>query len=505
MLCPSGVAPVPDGQTTEQARFSLDLFSRARVVKTPMQTKRARSRGDGVWSGGTRKRGWVAWQPKKVCCVRRLRHMRQLCRRGSPSDSSQEALHLSGVCVVHAGHTRTSRPGGHPTKWCALPVGGLGPGLLHALVNLFTFWIHESAQQARRGGLSSQQAICRSVKLTDGVSSSLLMGLVIESQVESTGRKSVVTNLGHRYSARYDTPTNSPTAYLEVRVGGETADTMRTRPAGRGAELASPTSRGTDPDDGGSKDAVPRSRPTPRQICIWLVVIAITYNVGFFSGSMHHQAHGLAKAIPTPVLHEIPAGVEAAGLRAAGRPDVPLEGSFSLAPAAPLPPIANELLEEIPASPYDANQDCLSFNRDMCPPLNLSIQTPEEQQRTHARCTPYVAKERNFQANKAARFCGRRLKRLNPCWSERGVTSCLPHFFILGEMKCGTTTIYNFLRRHPRVVVPRVKEPRFLQPGRFGQTTVSRYKVRASDGAPSSAFARPLLHHPSSSAAPPTR
>ena len=44
-------------------------------------------------------------------------------------------------------------------------------------------------------------------------------------------------------------------------------------------------------------------------------------------------------------------------------------------------------------------------------------------------------------------------------------------------MKCGTTTLYNFLKKHPRVVVPRVKEPRFLQGGRFPQTNIARYKV----------------------------
>ena len=50
-------------------------------------------------------------------------------------------------------------------------------------------------------------------------------------------------------------------------------------------------------------------------------------------------------------------------------------------------------------------------------------------------------------------------------------------------MKCGTTTLYHLLRKHPRVVVPRVKEPRFLQPGRFAQTTVSRYKVNFDETA----------------------
>ena len=154
------------------------------------------------------------------------------------------------------------------------------------------------------------------------------------------------------------------------------------------------------------------------------------------------------------------------------------------APAPPLPPFERpeELESELSAAADNEPQHCLSFNRAPCPPLNLSFQSPAQQHETHKFCGPYVQKERSFNdkplhGEAAPRFCGRRIKRLNPCWSERNVTSCLPHFFILGEMKCGTTSLYHFLRMHPRVVTPRVKEPRFLQAGRFPQTTVSRYKV----------------------------
>ena len=149
----------------------------------------------------------------------------------------------------------------------------------------------------------------------------------------------------------------------------------------------------------------------------------------------------------------------------------------------PFLPNISDTTAELPASPADEPQKCLSFNRDMCPPLNLSIQTKEEQRVTHKRCGLFVSKERTG-ITRGGRFCGRRLKRLNPCWSEANVVSCLPHFFIIGEMKCGTTTLYNHLRNHPQVVVPRVKEPRFLQPGRFAQTTVSRYKVNFDAVAP---------------------
>ena len=144
---------------------------------------------------------------------------------------------------------------------------------------------------------------------------------------------------------------------------------------------------------------------------------------------------------------------------------------------AALPTSLGRVAEEIPAAPEDRPATCLSLNREMCPPLNLSVQTPKEQQVTHKRCSSHVEKERTFKDKADARFCGRRLPRLNPCYSEANVTSCLPHFFILGEMKCGTTSLYHFLAKHPRVVVPRVKEPRFLQPGRFSQTSASRYKV----------------------------
>jgi len=38
----------------------------------------------------------------------------------------------------------------------------------------------------------------------------------------------------------------------------------------------------------------------------------------------------------------------------------------------------------------------------------------------------------------------------------------LPDFFIIGSMKCGTTALYQTLRRHPQIYMPSIKEPRFL-------------------------------------------
>lgn len=49
----------------------------------------------------------------------------------------------------------------------------------------------------------------------------------------------------------------------------------------------------------------------------------------------------------------------------------------------------------------------------------------------------------------------------------------VPDFFIVGHAKCGTTALYETLRRHPQIYMPDVKEPNFF----------SR-EWRASDGPP---------------------
>ncbi len=37
-----------------------------------------------------------------------------------------------------------------------------------------------------------------------------------------------------------------------------------------------------------------------------------------------------------------------------------------------------------------------------------------------------------------------------------------PDFFIVGQPKCGTTALYEMLRRHPQIYMPELKEPRFF-------------------------------------------
>ena len=60
------------------------------------------------------------------------------------------------------------------------------------------------------------------------------------------------------------------------------------------------------------------------------------------------------------------------------------------------PPVPNREPDEMPAALDSVTQTCLSLNREPCPPLNLSIQTLEQQRDTHRRCGKHVAFERNF-------------------------------------------------------------------------------------------------------------
>jgi hypothetical protein len=58
------------------------------------------------------------------------------------------------------------------------------------------------------------------------------------------------------------------------------------------------------------------------------------------------------------------------------------------------------------------------------------------------------------------------------CHPEQGIQSMSamkplhkPNFFILGAAKCGTTTLYAYLKRHPDIFMSRVKEPTFFCEG----------------------------------------
>jgi hypothetical protein len=48
--------------------------------------------------------------------------------------------------------------------------------------------------------------------------------------------------------------------------------------------------------------------------------------------------------------------------------------------------------------------------------------------------------------------------------ASEGTRGRVPDFFIVGHEKCGTTALYLILSRHPRIFMPKMKEPRFFTP-----------------------------------------
>ena len=93
----------------------------------------------------------------------------------------------------------------------------------------------------------------------------------------------------------------------------------------------------------------------------------------------------------------------------------------------------------------------------------------------------------HLDAQASTSICGRRLPRPNPCWmekgqgAEKGKVACLPAVFLLGEMRCGTTSLYARLTSHPDVEAPIFKESRYLTLPKYRHFTGSWY---ASNFAP---------------------
>ena len=72
------------------------------------------------------------------------------------------------------------------------------------------------------------------------------------------------------------------------------------------------------------------------------------------------------------------------------------------------------------------------------------------------------------------RLLGPRMQRLQSIsHSGTAADKAMPNFFIVGAPKCGTTSLHEYLQRHPDVFMPFYKEPHFfgsdLQGSRFRQ------------------------------------
>ncbi|MEX1264280.1 MAG: sulfotransferase domain-containing protein [Actinomycetota bacterium] len=64
------------------------------------------------------------------------------------------------------------------------------------------------------------------------------------------------------------------------------------------------------------------------------------------------------------------------------------------------------------------------------------------------------------------------------------VGSRLPNFLVIGAMKAGTTSLYEYLRHHPQVFMPDIKEVNFFNPLRNWRRGVEWYEQRFSDAGP---------------------
>ena len=124
------------------------------------------------------------------------------------------------------------------------------------------------------------------------------------------------------------------------------------------------------------------------------------------------------------------------------------------------------------------NQTCYSLAKPPICRCSDKAQSKGKSKGTGSgKCIPGCTKPKDDRADakNASRFCGEALPRKNPCWRFNGTVSCLPYFFIIGEMKCGTTTLATRIAQHPRVRAPRNKEVRFLYTPKFPSKTGTWY------------------------------
>ncbi|MBW2285366.1 MAG: sulfotransferase, partial [Deltaproteobacteria bacterium] len=77
----------------------------------------------------------------------------------------------------------------------------------------------------------------------------------------------------------------------------------------------------------------------------------------------------------------------------------------------------------------------------------------------------------------------------------------MPNFFIIGAIRSGTTSIYNYLAQHPEIYVSPVKEPAFFLIDNFMSMRGSEHRdtgdARSTDdhhGAVADLAARDLSH-----------
>jgi len=74
----------------------------------------------------------------------------------------------------------------------------------------------------------------------------------------------------------------------------------------------------------------------------------------------------------------------------------------------------------------------------------------------------------------------------------------LPNFFVLGAAKCGTTSLYHYLKQHPEIYLPKDKEPHFFDNDTFwneGLETYLKRHFRKAGGFPARGDTTPGYFH----------
>jgi hypothetical protein len=68
--------------------------------------------------------------------------------------------------------------------------------------------------------------------------------------------------------------------------------------------------------------------------------------------------------------------------------------------------------------------------------------------------------DRGYDARSPPLLAGQRISRT--ATEEHATLAAKPNFFVVGAPKCGTTALHRYLRPHPNIFMPRVKEPHFF-------------------------------------------
>eukprot|EP00964_Phaeocystis_antarctica_P031472 scaffold17800_cov60-Phaeocystis_antarctica.AAC.2 len=197
------------------------------------------------------------------------------------------------------------------------------------------------------------------------------------------------------------------------------AEHGRRKPSHRAAVRPAPEDGHAPPTrDGHAPRRRPSSRRAPSPTCLLCIVIVLCGLAKLVPSVLHSHpspspdADGTLRTAPADRQTDRPiasvaatakpkprSSEAAAPVAAAARGgDAPMAVPASL-PASrdsrdrPEQPASRPRVNGSPGTPQGGKLSCISFQTELCPPLNLSLQTTEQQSQTHRRCAPLVKAE----------------------------------------------------------------------------------------------------------------